>query len=250
MSKLNGKFFWFENVAADPDRAKGFYGELFGWTIQSLPMGTDSYDMITNAGKPIGGYTRAEGKTPSHWTSYLRVEDVDASVAKVKAAGGQVIEAAFDVPTVGRMAKVADPQGATFWVMRGENDEVADGAPAVGRFDWNELWARDAAKAVGFYTKVFGHTSREMPMEHGAYHILSSGGEDRAGVMTASRPDVPPMWLPYVTVADTDTTASRAVKLGGKVHLPPTDIPNVGRFAVLGDPNGATIAVIKLSSVK
>ena len=246
MARLSGKFVWFECVTSEVSKAKAFYGDVVGWKTQSFPMGDRSYEMLLAGEKQVGGYSSPEAGERPHWTSYLSVDDVDAAATRVKAEGGAVLVPAFDIPDVGRVAKVADPQGASFWIMTGAGDDAED-APATtpGTFHWNELWARDAEKAVRFYEKAFGFTSKTMPMPEGDYHLLEAGGVPRAGVLKSTKPEVPPMWLPYVAVDDCDAAAARAKKLGGAIHLEPTDIPDIGRFAILGDVNGATFAVIK-----
>jgi predicted enzyme related to lactoylglutathione lyase len=245
MAQLIGKFVWFENVTSEIEKARAFYGEVLGWKVQEMKMGSDSYAMIVAGETPVGGFTAPEKPGRPHWTSYLSVADVDATARKITASGGKTLAPAFDVPTIGRMQPVADPEGATFWIMRGEGDDTADSPPAQGKFFWNELWARDAARAAAFYRDVFGFTVKEMAMEGMTYRVLERDGVSRAGIMTSELKDVPPMWLPYVAVDDCDATTARAGKLGATVHLPPTDIPTVGRFSVFADPSGATLAVIK-----
>jgi uncharacterized protein len=252
MARLTGKFVWFECVTPEAARAKAFYGELIGWKIQPFTMGEQSYDMLTAGDEPVGGYSRPEdqpsaGNRP-HWTSYVSVDDVDATAKKIVAEGGKIVDEAFDVPTIGRMARVADPQGATFWIMAGTGDDSPDAPPAQGRFYWNELWARDGEDATRFYQKVFGYTDKPMEMPEGNYHVLEAAGIPRAGIMTSPKTEVPPMWLPYVAVDDCNATVARAEKLGGAVHVPPTDVPGIGRFAILADPLGATFGVIKPAS--
>jgi predicted enzyme related to lactoylglutathione lyase len=239
---------WFECVTSDVARAKGFYGEVFGWKVQAHPMGETSYEMIAVGEKPVGGYTKTENGSPPHWTSYLSVADVDATLATARAAGARVLVPAFDVPEVGRMAKLADPQGATFWIMRGTGDDAADAPTVPGSFTWNELWARDASEELAFYERVFGYSHKDVEMPNGVYHVLERDGAMRGGIMKSPDAKVPPMWLPYVHVDDCDATAARAKKLGAEIHVPPTDIPGVGRFTVLSDPLGATIAALKPAS--
>jgi predicted enzyme related to lactoylglutathione lyase len=245
MPRISGKFVWVELNTPNAKAAQGFYGEVLGWKVQSFPMGSTNYDMIDAAGTTIGGYSPQE-KGQTQWLSYLSVDDVDESAKKVAAAGGKVIDAPSDIPTVGRFSKVADPQGAVFYLFRSQQEDRPDPAPAPGHFVWNELVTRDAAKAVGFYEKLFGFTHEEMPMpDGGKYYLLKKDGVSRGGVMTGRDKDAPPTWLPYFSVADADATVARSKKLGAKEYMGPTDIPNVGRFAVLGDPQGATFAVIK-----
>jgi predicted enzyme related to lactoylglutathione lyase len=83
----------------------------------------------------------------------------------------------------------------------------------------------------------------------GKYWIFSHGGKDRAGMMKMpAKAMAPPNWLPYVAVENVDATAARTPELGGRVYVPPTDIPGIGRFAVTADPTGAALAVFKPSS--
>jgi len=115
-----------------------------------------------------------------------------------------------------------------------------------GAFSWNELTTSDPKAAVEFYTKLFGWHTEVMHMECADYTIVKAGERPVGGIM-ASPPDAPIAWTSYVTVDDIDDTAKLAESLGGKVCVPPTDIPDVGRFAVLKDPQGAIIAAITYS---
>ncbi len=248
MSKLPGKFVWFELVSRDARKAQAFYGEVLGWKVEAMPMGAFTYEMVKVGDDTIGGYAPpSSDRTPPHWISYVSVDDVDATVAKVTAAGGKVVEAPHDVPTVGRMARIADPQGAELSLFASaRNDDAPDAPSAPGRFFWTELWTGDDAGAVAFYQQVFGYCHKDMDMgPAGTYHVLEQAGIPRGGVMKSPQAGVPAMWLPYVAVADCDAAARRASKLGGKVIAEPSDIPGIGRFAILADPTGATIAVIK-----
>ncbi|MDQ3037242.1 MAG: VOC family protein [Myxococcota bacterium] len=241
---LPGKFVWLELLTDDAAKAKGFYGELFGWTASPMPMGDFTYEIIQNGGAGIGGYAASRGQRPQ-WHAYVSVEDVDATAKRIEKSGGAVIVPAFDVPGVGRMAAVRDPQGASFSIMRSAQDDAPD-APAVdGAFYWNELWTEDDAAALAFYEKALGYTHEAMDMgPMGTYRVLEQSGSSRGGIMKSPDPKAPPMWLPYVRVKDTDATAARAEKLGATVLAPPSDIPGIGRFAVLADPQGAAIAII------
>ena len=115
-----------------------------------------------------------------------------------------------------------------------------------GRFSWNELMTTDVEGARAFYGKLFGWQYEGFPMENMTYEVIHSGGEEIGGMMPMlpEAGDHPPAWGTYITVDDVDATVKLAEALGGKIHQPPTDIPRVGRFAVLQDPQGAYIAVI------
>ena len=117
-----------------------------------------------------------------------------------------------------------------------------------GQFSWNELVTTDPAAATNFYTQLFGWTTQDFPMPEFTYTVVSAGGAStgQGGIMPIppGATGMPPAWVSYVTVDSADTTAKLAEKLGGKIIVPPTDIPEVGRFAVIKDPQGATIAII------
>jgi predicted enzyme related to lactoylglutathione lyase len=244
MTQLNGKFVWFELFTRNPSKAQAFYGEVLGWKVEKFPMEGFTYEMIKAGDTAIGGYGTPKGKTPAHWISYVSVGDVDAAVAQATKAGGKVVEPASDTPTIGRMARIADPFGAELFLFRGAGDDAADAPSTPGKFHWNELATPDATKALAFYEKVVGWTHSGMDMgEMGTYHVLTGSGAYRGGLMESK--DGPSRWLPYVDVADCDATVARAKKLGGTVVVPPMDLADVGRFSILTDPAGASFAVIK-----
>ncbi len=117
----------------------------------------------------------------------------------------------------------------------------------VGAVSWTELTTPDPAAAQAFYGALFGWRFEAMPMPEGSYHVIKVSDNDAIGGIMATPPQakgMPPMWGSYVTVADCDATAARCASLGGKVCVGPIDIPNVGRFAMLQDPQGATICAI------
>lgn len=125
-------------------------------------------------------------------------------------------------------------------------EKYADVYQTPGAFSWCELMTSDAGKATEFYGALFGWTMETMDMGQGPYHIIKAGGTSVGGIMKTP-PDagpMPPMWGCYVTVADTDATVKKCQALGGKLLVGPMDIPNVGRFAVLQDPQGAVFNAI------
>ncbi len=115
-----------------------------------------------------------------------------------------------------------------------------------GAFSWNELLTTDKAAATSFYTTLFGWESEEMQMEGMAYTVLKVNGEPVGGIMKKSAEcgDMAPSWNVYVTVDDVDASASKVEGLGGRILQPPADIPGVGRFCVLQDPQGAVLCAI------
>ena len=249
---LPGKFVWFEHVSKESKKAQPFYAEVLGWKTMAFPMGASSYDMILLRDTPdsmIGGYAAPKGeRQASHWLSYLSVEDVDAAARAAAANGGRVVEAPYDVPGVGRMGRIADPQGAELCLFKSSAGDPPDAPAPPGGWLWNELHTSDIGAALSFYEKVAGLGHRGMDMgAGGTYHILSRAGVDRGGATALLPAGVAPHWLPYVHVDDVDATVARARTRGATIPMAGDDIPGVGRVAVLVDPTGAALAVMKPS---
>jgi predicted enzyme related to lactoylglutathione lyase len=240
-------FVWFDYVTPDAKKAQGFFGELFNWKTQDVPVGDGStYTMITLGDQAIGGYTPTPAGAPTigHWHSSLQVADAKASAEQIKALGGKVHLEAVKMGDFGIHAIVADPGGGVFSVWQSNEPRNADYKDAPGAFCWNELAAHDPIKAVAFYTKL-GFTEEKMEMgEMGTYHVLNSGGQARGGVMKTPMPDAPQAWMPYVQVKNVDETVAKAQKLGSTVHMPPSNVPSVGRLAIFTDPQGGWLGVL------
>jgi len=244
---IPGKFVWFEHVSRDAKKAQAFYGEVLGWKVQPFPMGELSYDMIYVGDTMIGGYSSPRSdRQPPHWISYVSVEDVDAGARAATAKGGKVVQGPFDIPNVGRTARIADPQGAEICLFKSTSGDPADAEATHGSWLWNELHTNDVANALAFYETVVGFSHRSVDVgPSGKYHILSKGGIERGGATSFLQSAVPPHWLPYVSVDDVDAAIARARRQRATIEMNPDDIPGVGRIAVLKDPIGAVLAVMK-----
>ncbi|MBF5045095.1 VOC family protein [Aggregicoccus sp. 17bor-14] len=244
--QLPGKFVWFELVTPDAKRAQAFYAQLLGWGVQPHPMAGGTYDMITAGEAMIGGYLPPGRGQPPRWVACVSVEDVDAAAKEAVARGGRVLEGPLDIPEVGRLARIADPEGAELTLFRSLGGDPPDGWAHHGHWLWNELHTHDPKRALAFYAAVAGFSSKALDMgEAGAYHVLHRNGADRGGVTNHLPGEAPAHWLPYVSVDDADAALERARQLGGKVCMEATDIPGVGRFGILTDPTGASLAVMK-----
>ncbi len=242
------KFVWFEYVTGDTQKAKGFFGELFGWTTRDIPapeLGT--YSMIASGERTIGGYlpTPAGAPPQSHWLSHLQVASAADTAKQVESLGGKVLKAAAKMGEFGTMAVVRDPQGAVLALWQPAKAEEQP-APSTGTFCWNELSTQDPEASAKFYAAIGGFVAKAEEMAGmGKYTTLESGGQPRAGVVGKKMAEQPTAWLPYVSVASADKTVDKAKKLGGSVIVPPTDIPTVGRFAILVDNQGAPIGILQ-----
>lgn len=119
--KTAGAFSWCELMTTDPDAAVAFYGQLFGWTSKAMDMGTGTYRVQNVGDTGVGGIMSmppgAPQGMPPAWGCYVTVADVDATVAQAEKLGGRVVAPIMHVPGVGRMAVIADPQGAMLSVI-------------------------------------------------------------------------------------------------------------------------------------
>jgi predicted enzyme related to lactoylglutathione lyase len=252
-----GSFCWIELGTSDTEAAKKFYAGLFGWEAEDTPAGPDMvYTMLRIRGLDVGamyklGKEEAAHGIPPHWNSYIAVASADEAARKAAERGGSVLAGAFDVMDVGRMAILQDPLGATFcvWQAKAHFGFKLVGEP--GTFCWDELWTTDRKKAAAFYSGLFGWEAKEshMAAAGGVYTEWINGGQPIGGMMEImpEMGPVPPNWLPYFMVADCDATAEKAKGSGGQLIVPPTDIPTVGKFSVVRDPQGAVFAIIRLS---
>jgi predicted enzyme related to lactoylglutathione lyase len=247
-----GSFSWVELATTDTAAAKKFYGGLFGWTFTDTPAGPDVvYTRFQVGGKDVGAAypqhkeQQAQG-IPPHWGSYVTVEKADATAAKAKELGGTVILEPFDVMQHGRMAVLQDPTGAVLSIWEPRQHIGVQVRDEPNTLCWNELYTKDTARAATFYTGLFGWRAKG---DAGGYTEWHRADGAAVGGMIAIDPQwgpVPAHWLPNVMVTDCDATVARAGDLGGRALRPPLDVENVGRFAMLADPQGATFAVIKL----
>jgi len=251
-----GTFCWTDMGTTDVDAAKRFYGQVLGWSFNDVPMGEgQAYSMAQIRGKQVGAMypqqpqMRQQG-IPPHWLSYVSVKSADESAAKVEGLGGNVVQPAFDVMDVGRMALIQDPTGAMLALWEPKKHAGAGVLMEPGAMSWNELLTTDTAKAEPFYRGLFGWEAKTMDMGGGMKYTVFSIGEKQVGGMMQISPEMGPIpsnWAVYFTTTDCDGTVEQAQRLGAKTLAPPMDIPNVGRFAMLQDPLGAVFAVIKFA---
>jgi len=251
-------FVWHDLNTTDSAAAQRFYGELFNWKFDASDK---AYAHIKAGDQMIGGIRTmsADEKTPPSWLGYIGVDDVAATVDKMTKAGGKVYMPTTTMPDVGTFAVVADPSGAVMapWKSSrpGEDVEPA-GQPALYTFCWDELASTNIEAASAFYTATLCWTVQKVEMGPGMTYTLFKrpgvpdpmvpGSDKNAGGGMASPPGVPhSYWLAYVAVPKADDTVAKAKRLGAQVMVEPMDIPNVGRFAVLADPQHAAIAILQ-----
>lgn len=254
----HGSFIWYELITPDPDGAKAFYDAVVGWTIGEASPEFNGYRMIGRSdGGSAGGVLpltdemRQHGARPT-WLGYIGVDDVDEAVAAIEKAGGKALMPAFDIPDIGRIALVADPQGVPFYVMKptppaGNEDKVSDvfSPDQPGRVSWNELATRDPKAALDFYVSKFGWTKGDvMPMgDMGDYQFITHHGVPLGAMMTAA-PENQSRWRYYIRVGNVDRAKQAVEAGGGTVIHGPQEVPGGDRILIGTDPQGAEFALV------
>lgn len=233
---------WVDIGTPDPPKALEFYRQLFGWEGQDMGEESGHYTIVFVDGKQVAAIAPAQDSGPPRWTTYVNVDDADAAAARAEAAGGTVIVAPMDVMTAGRMAIFSDTTGAVIAVWQPGDHKGAQLVNEPGTLAWNELSTSDLEKSKAFYSAVFGWGWGGTPQ----YAEAQVNGRSVAGVMPrpAQMPaEVPDNWLVYFATLDADAAADKAKSSGAMVVVGPSDIPGMGRFAVLADPQGAVFAL-------
>lgn len=221
-----------------------FYTELFGWAGQDMGEETGHYTIATKDGKQVAAIAPAQDPGPPRWTTYVNVDDADDVARKAEAAGGTMLVAPMDVLGEGRMAMFTDTTGAIIAAWEPARHLGAQLVNEAGALTWNELVTSDLAKSKAFYTAVFGWGWGGTDQ----YAEAQVGGRTIAGVLprTPDMPaEMPDNWQVYFGAADVDASTRQAAGLGATVVVEPTDIPGMGRFSVLIDPQGATFALFQ-----
>jgi predicted enzyme related to lactoylglutathione lyase len=245
-----GGFVWYELITRDPDAAARFYAEVVGWSIEVVPMPEFDYCLAKVGDRRIAGImpppVDRPADVPDAWYGYVSVADVDASADALVAKGGTLHKGPFDIPEVGRMAVVADPQGAMFMLFKAAGVAPAD-LPYMtpGSVGWHELLAQSDWQTVyPVYESLFGWEKGEAldmgPM--GTYQLLRIAGHEIGAMMTA--PDYRSQWRYYVAVEDIDAAIARVTANGGTIGFGPVEVPG-GAFVVNAvDPQGAAFALV------
>jgi hypothetical protein len=249
-----GSFCWAELASSDVESAKSFYGEMFGWTASGMETPNGIYTIFQAEGNDAAAVYPAPAGMPDNWAVYFSVANVDDSAARIQPLGGKIVMGPLDAGESGRMVVAQDPQGVYFSLWQARKQIGATYGGPFGRVMWPELTTPDAASAAAFYTKLLGwKTKPETGVESAPYLEWVNEGASIGGLMPMRGDEwkgVPPHWMVYITVRDCDERAAKGTAVGGKICVPPTDIPNVGRFAVMNDPQGAAFSLIQMNAMQ
>ena len=239
---------WVDLGTQDIAKAISFYSSQFGWDVQQGGPEVGGYSMAQLDGRNVAGIGPIMGPpgTPSAWSAYFASRDVDATAARVKSAGGQLLMEPMDVMDAGRMLVAADITGATFGVWQAGNHTGAQVANVPGAFTWCEHMSNDFEGAKAFYAAVFGYEYGDMSSDGFSYATMLINGQQVVGGMgafPAGQDGAPAAWSVYFGTSDTDRAVSIATGNGGRVVRPAADSP-YGRMAVVADAEGAVFSLI------
>jgi hypothetical protein len=209
---------------------------------------TGGYSVAELNGQGVAGLGPKMGspEAPTMWTTYLATSDADATAAKIKSAGGQLVIEPTDVTDVGRMAVAVDPAGAVFGLWQARAFPAAQVVNDVGAMRWNEQVSRDFEGSKAFYAAVFGYEYADMSGSGFSYATFKVDGRDVGGIgdLHAGLPaDTPPAWRVYFGTADTDVSVARVQANGGSVIREPIDHP-YGRMSTVADDQGGVFSLL------
>jgi predicted enzyme related to lactoylglutathione lyase len=258
---------WVDTSQPDPVAAAAFYGDLFDWTLedQMPPDAGGRYFQATIDGGRVAAVGSAMGDGPVTWMTYIAVDGADDIVERVRANGGAVVTEPFDVFDAGRMAILADPEGAVFSVWQAGRHTGAEVVNGPGSWNWSDLHTGDLEAAKRFYGAVFGwefdgvdfgggpmamvrvpgYSDYLESIDPGVRERHAQGGappgfsDAIAWFVTASDGA---RWNVTFSVADADASAARVKALGGQVLSEPEDVP-WSRVTTIRDPQGATLTL-------
>jgi predicted enzyme related to lactoylglutathione lyase len=247
---------WADAMFADLEGATRFYGDVLGWTFGESDSAYGNYTQAFADGKAVAAIVpQMPGEeTQSAWCLYFASADAAATVAKVKAAGGQVVMEPMKVGDFGTMALAKEPTGAAFGIWQPERHKGFEKIAEPGAYGWAEVFTRDAETADAFLTAVFPYQAQKIADEHMDFKVFSVG--DKSNVVLGRMkmgeefpPDVPSYVNVYFVVDDCDATVKKAADLGAKLQFGPMSSP-YGRFAALSDPQGAHFTVIDITATE
>jgi predicted enzyme related to lactoylglutathione lyase len=242
-----GRHVWSELMTTDVKSADAFYEKVVGWTTKkSANPGMEYYEFRRPDGVSVGGLMERpkDMNMPPFWSMYIAVPNLEEGIGQVKRLGGSEMSGVVDVPTVGRMEMVRDPQGACFYVIQLANPgNSVDQDPGVGDASWLELMTTDAPAAMKFYEELF-HWQPTEAMDMGAdgkYQMFNRGSRMIGGMMKkpAMLAQMPPFWGIYFSVPDIDSAVERIKANGGTIMNGPMEVPGGDKIVNALDPQGA-----------
>ena len=250
-STLLGRPLWYELMTTDMKGAEAFYRNVIGWKTTPFDGASAPYTIFNRGGDVgIGGVMKKpdDVKAPPFWAMYVGVPKLEEAAADIKRLGGKPHTEVIEIPTVGRMQMMMDPQGAAFYIFQpASKEQRPENAPEVGEASWHELLTTDVKAAMKFYEQAFNwQPSQTMDMGPMGTYQMFNRPHGMIGGMMKKPPEmanVPPNWLIYFRVPDVDAAVGRIKTNGGKVVNGPNEVPGGDRVLTATDPQGAVFGL-------
>jgi predicted enzyme related to lactoylglutathione lyase len=240
------EFIYHELWTSDPEARLPFYRDLFGWTIVSEPRSDGEFLRIHHGDSELARIVPMErDDSPDRWNVVLAFPDLDALRTRVEGAQGQVLIREQQLPGLGRAALLMDSLNGVFAaVERGSGTLPRPRSAGPGTFSWHDLLTPNLERSSRFYQSCWGIVPRSYSADTAHVHrLFRSEGTDIAGLLATHDEEHPALWLPYIAVDDVVEKVEQAADAGAEVWLEPTEVAELGTFAILSDPGRALFAV-------
>ena len=247
-----GTFIGADLITENAEAASRFYADLFGWDVEKV--GDGGY-RINHKGRLIASISQIDASDGdaerSFWLVALAVNDLKQAMRSAAENNAEVYEKVTTVKNYGKFAVIGDSEKAPVMFIQSGKTPIG-GTTGPGSWVWAELWTDDIDKATTFYGDVVGVGHDTTDRGGRAYHLFTSQGEPRTGIVKipAELEDVKPGWAPYVDVEDLDTTKAKVKELGGRVIFATENNPARGAIALIIDPTGAALFIHQIGSSK
>jgi len=250
-ASLLGRPLWYELMTSDAKAAEAFYAAVVGWTPAPFEGSPQPYTLFSRpGGTPVAGVLTTPGDVSASpfWAMYVGVPSLEDAKAHITRLGGGECSPVIDVPGIGRMQMMRDPQGAVFYIFQpSSTEQTPEGEPAIGEGSWHELMTTDAPAAMTFYQDVFGwQPSEAMDMGGmGTYQMFNRADRMIGGMMNKGpeMAEVPPNWQVYFRVPDIPSAVERITANGGTIINGPMEVPGGDWIVNALDPQGAVFAL-------
>lgn len=247
-----GTFLGADLITEDAEKASRFYADLFNWDVEKVE---DGGYRVNHKGRLIASISQIDDSDDevdkSFWLVALAVSDLKQSLSSAGENDARVYEETKKVKGLGRFAVIGDAEKAPVMFIQSGKTPIG-GTTGPGSWVWAELWTDDIQKATTFYADVVGVGHDTTDRNGKAYHLFTSQGKPRAGIVRI--PDeleaVEPGWAPYVDVENLAKTKDRVRELGGRVIFATDDNPVRGAVALIIDPTGAALFIHQIGSAK
>ncbi|GGV81903.1 hydrolase [Streptomyces griseoloalbus] len=243
---------WADAMFNDVEEAKGFYGDVLGWTFGGASSEFGRYTEAYVDGKAVAAVVPPmpgqEGT--SQWCLYFAARDAAATAARIRDNCGELLMEPMQVGDFGTMCLARDPGGVLFGLWQAGTHEGFGATAEPGAYCWAEVFTREPEKSDEFFPALFSYRSKRLEGERD-FRVYDLGERSVLGRMRMTDdfpPEMPPYINVYFTVENCDEAVARATARGGVLRFGPVDTP-FGRIAAISDPQGAHFSVIDITTL-